>query len=44
MFHGLRVTPHNRDQVNGAQENSGVVVRACTIPPASMIRWAKTAV
>ena len=32
---GLRVTPHSFVQVTGAQENSGVVVRACTMPPAS---------
>ena len=44
MCHGLRVTPHSFVQVNGAQENSGVVVLACTMPPASMIRWAKAAV
>ena len=44
MFHGLRVTPQSRDQVTGAQENSGVVVRACTMPPASMIRCTKALV
>src|ERR1700733_6270565 len=44
VFHGLRVTPHSFVQVNGAQENSGVVDRACTMPPASMMRRTKTAV
>src|SRR5262249_58939925 len=44
VFHGLRVTPHSLDQVTGAQENSGVVVRACTMPPASMIRCTKALV
>src|SRR4029077_10210681 len=44
VCHGLRVTPQSRDQVTGAQENSGVVVRACTMPPASRIRCAKAAV
>jgi hypothetical protein len=38
VCHGLRLTPHSFDQVTGAQENSGVVVRACTMPPASRIR------
>src|SRR6476660_3389192 len=36
-FHGLRVTPHRRDWVKPAHENSGAVVRAWTIAPAS--RW-----
>jgi hypothetical protein len=40
----LRVTPHSFVQVTGAQENSGVVVRACTMPPASRIRCTNTAV
>ena len=44
MFHGLRVTPQSLDQVTGAQENSGVVVLACTMPPASMIRCTKALV
>src|SRR5215472_8850892 len=44
VFHGLRVTPHSLDHVTGAQENSGVVVLAWTIPPASMIRWTNGAV
>ena len=44
VFHGLRVTPHSLVQVNGAQQNSGVVDRACTMPPASMMRWTKAAV
>ena len=44
VFHGLRVTPHSFVQVNGAQENSGVVDRACTMPPASMMRWTNAAV
>ena len=44
MFHGLRVTPHSFDQVTGAQQNSGVVVLACTMPPASMIRCTNAAV
>jgi hypothetical protein len=44
VCHGLRVTPHSLDQVTGAQQNSGVVVRACTMPPASMIRCTKALV
>src|SRR5215472_305818 len=44
VFHGFLVTPQIRDQVTGAQENSGVVVLACTMPPASMIRCTKAAV
>ena len=32
---GLRVTPHKREWVNPAHENSGLVERACTIAPAS---------
>ena len=43
-FQGLRVTPQRRDQVTAVQENSGVVVRAWTMPPASRMRWTKTAV
>src|SRR6478736_1468785 len=39
-FHGLRVTPHRRVWVNPAHENSGVVVRACAMPPAWRIRSA----
>jgi hypothetical protein len=42
--HGLRVTPHSLVQVTGAQQNSGVVVCACTMPPASMIRCTNGAV
>ena len=38
-FHGLRVTPQRRDHVKPAQENSGVAVRAWTMPPASRMRW-----
>ena len=39
-FHGLRVTPQRRVCVNPAHENSGVVVRACGMPPASRCsRW-----
>ena len=34
-FHGLRVTPQIRDCVKPAHENSGAVVRAWTIAPAS---------
>ena len=37
-FQGLRVTPQSRDQVVPAQQNSGVAVRACTMPPAAMMR------
>ena len=37
-FHGLRVTPQSRVQVTPAQENSGVAVRAWTMPPSAMIR------
>ncbi len=37
-FHGLRVTPQSRECVNPAHENSGAVVRACRIAPASMSR------
>ena len=44
VFHGLRVTPQSLDQVTGAQLNSGVVVLACTMPPASMIRCTKALV
>src|SRR5258707_5005201 len=44
VFHGFRVTPQSLDQVTGALENSGVVVLAWTIPPASMIRWTNAAV
>ena len=44
VCHGLRVTPHSFDQVTGAQLNSGVVVLACTMPPASRIRCANAAV
>ena len=44
MFQGFLVTPHSFVQVTGALENSGVVVLACTIPPASMIRWTNAAV
>ncbi len=43
-FQGLRVTPQRRVCVNGAQENSGVVVRAWTIPPAVRMRSTTTAV
>src|SRR6267142_141826 len=43
-FHGLRVTPQSFDQVTGAQANSGVVVLACTMAPASRIRCTNTAV
>ena len=32
-FHGLRVTPHRRECVKPAHENSGAVVRAWTIAP-----------
>ena len=39
-FHGLRVTPCTREWVNAAHENSGVVVRACWMQPASNMRWA----
>src|SRR4051794_19887401 len=35
---GVRVTPHRSLWVKPAQQNSGVVVRAWTIPPAAMIR------
>ena len=38
-FHGLRVMPHSFDQVMEALENSGVVLRAWTIAPASSSRW-----
>ena len=38
VFQGLRVTPHSRLCVTGAQQNSGVVVRPCTTAPAAMIR------
>ena len=44
VFHGFLVTPHSFVQVTGALENSGVVVLACTIPPASMMRCTKAAV
>lgn len=37
-FHGLRVTPHCREWQKGAQENSGVVVRAWITAPASTSR------
>ena len=43
-FQGLRVTPHRRECVKPAQLNSGVVVRACTMPPAARTRCATTAV
>src|SRR4051794_11174353 len=43
-FHGLRVIPQSREWVTEAQENSGVAVRACTMPPAFMIRWLLTEV
>ena len=39
-FQGLRVTPHRREWVNPAHENSGAVVRACTIAPESRMRSA----
>src|SRR3954447_1271684 len=39
-FQALRVTPHRRVWVKPAQENSGVVVRACGMPPAARIRSA----
>ena len=39
-FHGLRVTPCRREWVNSAHENSGAVVRAWTIAPASSMRRA----
>ena len=42
-FHGLCVTPHSREWVNGAQENSGAVERAWTMAPAAMTRSATTA-
>jgi hypothetical protein len=41
---GLRVTPHSREWVKPAHENSGVVVRAWTIAPASRWRRANTEV
>jgi len=44
VFHGLRLTPQSRDQVTGAQQNSGVVVLACTMAPASMMRCTKALV
>ena len=37
-FQGLRVTPHNREWVYAADENSGVAVLACTMPPARNMR------
>ena len=37
-FQGLRVTPCSFEWQTAAQENSGVVVRACTIPPARITR------
>ncbi len=37
-FQGLRVTPQRRECVKAAHENSGVVVRACTMPPAASTR------
>ena len=40
----MRVTPHSRDQVKAAQENSGVAVRAWGMPPARMIRLLPTEV
>ena len=43
-FHGLRVTPCSSDQVTAAIENSGVVVRAWTIAPASSSRCTKGSV
>ena len=42
-FQGLRVTPHSRECVKAAQENSGVVVRAWMMPPASRMRSAMMA-
>src|SRR5690348_16855691 len=44
VFHGFLVTPQSLVQVTGALENSGAAVRACTIPPASMIRCTNAAV
>ncbi len=38
VFQGLRVTPHMRECVQNALENSGVSVRAWMIAPASSIR------
>ena len=43
-FHGLRVTPQSRLQQMPAAENSGVAVRAWTMPPAARIRWLLTEV
>ncbi len=43
-FHGLRVTPQRRECVKPAQLNSGVVVRAWTMPPAARMRSPTTAV
>ena len=43
-FQGLRVTPHRREWVNGAHENSGAAERAWTSPPARRIRSTTTAV
>ena len=37
-FHGLRVTPQSLVCVTEEQENSGVAVRACTMPPAFRMR------
>ena len=39
-FHGLRVTPHSREWVKPAHENSGAVDRAWMIDPDSRIRSA----
>ena len=43
-FQGFRVTPHNREFVYAADENSGVAVRAWTMPPARSIRSLPTEV
>ena len=43
-FQGLRVTPHSRDSVIAAQQNSGVVVRTWMMPPASITRCTLPAV
>src|SRR5262245_3891360 len=37
-FQGVRVTPHRREWVQGAQENSGVAERACMMAPALRMR------
>ena len=39
-FHGFLVTPHRRECVNPAHENSGAVDRAWTIAPLSRMRSA----